>query len=204
MLKVYGEYWTGGIIGNHIGSATISNCYSTGIIEGAQYVGGLIGQIRNGTIEKCYATGNVKGTEYIGGLVGYTSAESGTTTIKNCYSTGKVNGDTYVAALVGASNRAVITNCYAIGEVTGTSTGGLNMVWRGSASVTNSYWIPETTKQNKSTNGTFKTISQMILKATYENWDFEEIWTIDEGNTFAYLKDLPKPDTVNVKNYISE
>jgi len=33
-----------------------------------------------------------------------------------------------------------------------------------------------------------KTTEQMKLKETYERWDFETIWKIDEGNDYPKLR----------------
>ena len=39
-----------------------------------------------------------------------------------------------------------------------------------------------------------KTDEEMKQQATFENWDFENVWDIDEGETMPYLKnELPEP-----------
>jgi len=51
---------------------TISNCYSTGSVSGDwSYVGGLVGENREGTITNCYSSGGVSGGDFVGGLVGF-------------------------------------------------------------------------------------------------------------------------------------
>jgi hypothetical protein len=71
----------GGLVG-HIGTGTISACYSTGTVFGETSVGGLVGQMGmvvcgrrspcvsvGGHIDSCYSTCSVTGTATLGGLV---------------------------------------------------------------------------------------------------------------------------------------
>jgi hypothetical protein len=52
----------------------IDKCYSTGVIVGAQYVGGLLGLIVQQTadiiLSNCYSSCSVSGTDFVGGLFG--------------------------------------------------------------------------------------------------------------------------------------
>jgi flagellin-like hook-associated protein FlgL len=67
----------------------IEDCY----ISGAGYfVGALAGKAYFGQIENCYSTGYVQGTNYVGGLVGY---GYGGSSIQNSYSTCTVVGGSY-------------------------------------------------------------------------------------------------------------
>jgi len=96
------------------------------------YVGSLIGWLRNGTITGCYVEGGiVSGNDNIGGLVGAHGEEvepwgRPPFTISNCYSTSIVVGRDRVGGLVGSNNSGPIDNCYAMGSVWGvTLVGGL-------------------------------------------------------------------------------
>ncbi len=183
----------------------------------------------NNYILQTYATGNVKATgDNVGGLVGYmysyTALDSSWLPtirayvgIQNSFATGKVEGRSNIGGLVGYGYRQTnttlsylqsfiqIDNSYAIGEVIATGqvgglvgdTGSTNM---GSTIATNSYWVPETTKQEESVIGTKNLIPYMMRKLGYDDWDFENIWEIEELNTIAYLKDVPKPESVNKEN----
>lgn len=33
----------------------------------------------------------------------------------------------------------------------------------------------------------------LFKKSTYQNWDFENVWQIEEGNTTPYLKWMKNP-----------
>jgi len=91
------------------------------------YVGSLIGWLRNGTITSCYVEGGiVSGNENIGGLVGAHGGTQGSVfpepppfTISNCYSTATVIGVDRLGGLVGSNYNGPIYNCYATGPVSG-------------------------------------------------------------------------------------
>lgn len=140
----------GGLVGNNVQPATITNSYASGLVNGDSYLGGLVGDnykasiidsystanvegvasqsylgglvgMFSGTIERSYATGNISGLGYSGGLVG-NIWQSGT--ITNAYATGSVTGTSHLGGLVGdISNQATITNTYATGAVTVVMTG---------------------------------------------------------------------------------
>ena len=105
-----------GILAGAAKASIITNCYSTGSVRGAGWVGGLIGQITNATtINNCFSTANVTGTSsQIGGLVG----RLGSSSVSNSYAEGSVLGKIFVGGLIG--NSAGISNIsfsYALGDV---------------------------------------------------------------------------------------
>jgi hypothetical protein len=79
----------GGLVGANWSGGTISNCYSTGAVDGNLSVGGLIGSIGLGTISNCYTTALVNGNKYVGGLAG----ESVATTFAGCFWNKDINPD---------------------------------------------------------------------------------------------------------------
>ncbi len=98
----------GGLAG-YVYYGNISNSYSTGNVNGNNYVGGLIGHIYSGTISNTYSTGSVTGTgNDVGGLIGM--SEYGN--VSNSYSTGNVNGNNYVGGLVGHIYSGTISNSF--------------------------------------------------------------------------------------------
>jgi len=90
----------GGLVGAN--SATISACYSTGIVSGGSAVGGLAGSNGNSTIINSYSAASVSGTTSVGGLLG-----SNWGTVINCYSTGNVEGSDEVGGLAGSGPGSV-------------------------------------------------------------------------------------------------
>lgn len=130
---------------------------------------------------------------------------------------GEVIGNANVGALVGNANRQCtynhsnqeaylqITNSYAIGKITNTGEAGglvgqLLSTYYGSIATTNSYWTPETTKQEDSKTGTRKNVQSLLFSSGYASWDFSSIWTIENGKTLAYLKNVTKPESVKKEN----
>ena len=63
MIGGNGYVWQGG-------AATMEGCYNTGTVSGAQYVGGLVGNIGTANVSDCYNAGTVTGTSNVGGAVG--------------------------------------------------------------------------------------------------------------------------------------
>ncbi len=184
----------GGLVGNNAG--TVTRCYSTGAVSGAEAVGGLVGE-NSGTVTRCYSTGMVSGTVWdVGGLVGgnggtvnqcYSTGMVTATgwdvgglvggnggTVNQCYSRGLVSGAEAVGGLVGR-NEGSVNRCYSTGMVSGTvwDVGGL--VGTGSPSLLRAcLWDTQTSRQTKSAGGTGKTTAQMQTAKTFldAGWDF--------------------------------
>lgn len=150
------DYVVGGLVGwNNRGS--ISNCYSTGSVNGDWCVGGLVG-INGGNVSNCYSMGNVNGDEYVGGLVGINGGS-----VSNCYSTGDVNGAEDVGGLVGENYYGSIANCF---WDTDTQTHGVtDSFGTNTGTVTNVAGLPTAQMQTMST-------------FTDAGWDFVDIWDL--------------------------
>ena len=146
-LNVY----IGGLVGELWGD--VNQCYCTGMVNGDEYIGGLVGFNHFGNVVKCYSEGTVNGDWTVGGLVGrnwgdvnesYSGCEvfgnwtvggllgSNQGSVVHCYSNGMVISDaegifngSYIGGLVG-TNRGPLTDCYFTGTVIGDwSVGGL-------------------------------------------------------------------------------
>jgi hypothetical protein len=164
---------------------SVTRCYSTGVVSGAYYVGGLLG-CNAGTVTHSYAVAKVVGDASIGGLVG-----------ANGYWRESMAGPSWVPG--------AMCNCYSTGAViAGENAGGL--VGRGvyfsfpesaSATVTSSFWDTQASGQATSAGGTGKTTAEMQTAKTFldAGWDFvgettngtEDIWWIDEGKDYPRL-----------------
>ncbi|MHC4641433.1 MAG: GLUG motif-containing protein [Planctomycetota bacterium] len=120
--SVSGDRRVGGMVGAIEEYGIVSNCYSTGDVNGGGLVGGLIGYIYGSQVSNCYSTGDVSGTaDHIGGLVGYATG-----LVTNCYSTCNVSGVYQVGGLMGGNDNSSISNCYSTGDVNGVEeVGGL-------------------------------------------------------------------------------
>jgi hypothetical protein len=135
--SVSGRYSVGGLVGENR-SGTISNCYSTGSVNGGDksaMLGGLLGFNYYGSVSNSYSTCDVNGVYELGGLAG----DNIDGIISNCYSTGDVSGNGCVGGLVGGNagtHSSFIMNCYSTGDVSGdeyvgglVGQNGLNLQW---------------------------------------------------------------------------
>ncbi len=215
--NVEGNKNTGGLIGEAFDNTIVLYSYSNGeVIGNSNCAGGLVGR-NYGTIEYSYSASNVNCSgNYGGGLVGYNDIGSliknsyskgnltvtGTGTmwfgglagiitdseIQSSYSTGIVTGNERTGGLTGQIQNSTISNCYSTGLVEGTDdTGGLLGYYNG-GTVENSYWNTETSNQQTSVEGEGKTTLEMMTMETFNNWDFENIWQIEEDTTYPYLQ----------------
>ncbi|WP_409226792.1 GLUG motif-containing protein [Gudongella sp. SC589] len=174
----------------------VRNCSVEGTIM-ANNNAGLLVAGSDGLITGSYSSGSVIALDingqdyYFGGLVGRMSNPNAE--IHNSYSTAEVFGDHTAGGLVGNAWGHSINNCYSIGKVTGYArTGGLVGHKSEDMEVNNSYWDIETSGIDSSAGGVGYVTSAMIKSTNsvpiYTDWDFENIWNIDEGNSYPYLK----------------
>lgn len=69
--EVVGNESVGGLAGAcTMQEGVVNSCYATGDVDGAYYVGGLVGQLASGRVFRCFSAGRVTGNQYLGGLVG--------------------------------------------------------------------------------------------------------------------------------------
>jgi len=155
-----------------------STLFNHGAIVGNNY----------GAIQKCFAVGGyVKALNSGYNAGGIAGSNSGT--ITDCFAGVAVNCPNKGAGLIGGHSTGTISNCYSIGVVTGLAAnycGGL-IGYTYSGSVINCFWDTETSGQTTSGGGTGKTTAQMKQQATFANWDFNSIWSINEGVSYPAL-----------------
>ncbi len=179
--EVTGVNYVGVLIG-YARSTDVKNCFSTGLVNATNSVGGLIGSSTSDTlIEECYSRTEVNAFRYAGGLVGYHSSS----TIRNSFSTGNITGINALGGLTGGNySDSVVEKSYSIGAVNGVEqlVGGLTGYNSYDAVVIYSYWDIETSGQDISPAGEGRTTSDMTWPYagnTYIEWDFQQIWLID-------------------------
>ena len=113
---------TGGVVGyvdvvDDSDDINVENCFSTGIVTGANYVGGVAGTNNKGKVANCYSTSDIRGNNITGGVAGLNQNGGNVT---NCYSTGPVASDFDTAGGVVGMNTAgdatsKVENCVALG-----------------------------------------------------------------------------------------
>ena len=200
-----GDYWNnsscwGAGIWGYIMNSTIENLHFIGSIGGYQYVGGLCGHAENCIIKRCTVDAEINCTrDYAGGICGgapgttisecstagtmynsnYEGGISSDGTVIDCYSTIKFVGKGVDYAISGGT----VTRCYYAGEVQKREVRPFY--------VTNTYYdtdVMGTGTYVLSGEGFPKTTTEMKRKATFVEWDFNNIWVIDEGVTYPRLR----------------
>lgn len=176
----------GGICGS-LSDGNIENCMVTGDISGYQYVGGIVGvggvwNNDNPSISQCASSGNIIATDgEVGGIFGY---RYGSCSIENCYSIANVKAEgSYSSSAYGIGYSA--KNCYFAGTISGTGD-----VYPIGVYNTNSYYDSEKTKISWKDGAL--TTKQMKQQASFQGWDFDKIWTIQEGVDYPKLRSLQK------------
>ena len=116
--SVEGKDYVGGIAGR--ASGDIGNCENHAKVNGANFVGGIVGNYeRSGkSIISCANYGVVTGTgNQVGGIAGFFASG----TIQNCANYGDVTGTNYVGNLIGKGFICNLNNVLGTGNVTATS-----------------------------------------------------------------------------------
>lgn len=177
----------GGICGN-LSYGNIENCMVTGDISGGGYVGGIVGRnsdnyYNSSIISQCASSGNIiANSGSVGGILAY---QNGACSIENCYSIANVKTEgPYYSEAYGIGGSA--ENCYFAGTVSGAN---INYVYP-IGSNTNSYYDSEKTKISGKPGAL--TTKQMKQQASFQGWDFDKIWTIQEGVDYPKLRSLQK------------
>ena len=179
--SVYGHEHIGSVVGNIGASGVVRNCYSTAIVNGSAWVGGIVGLTdRSGTniIEKCYNTGAVTNrSNGSGGIVGRAEAnpEAKPQVQNNVNLASKIAGNNDRHRVVGVKESdAVLSNNYSLSS----TLIGTNPVYSTDAN---------------SQHGADITANQARTQSFYAGlgWDFTEstgVWQIDEGNAYPTLQ----------------
>lgn len=159
---------TGGLTGFNSGKISESFVLGT-VTSNGESTGGLAGS-NSGTIENSYSEADVTGTDETGGLIG---TLSGNGKIINSYATGSVQGNEFKAGFIGVS--------------TSTDKTLINNYWN-----INTTGFDEGVGEGDSIGVSGLTNSQMRQQSFFIDWDFIEVWTIREGETFPYLTENPQ------------
>ncbi len=181
----------GGLIGYTIGTVTLS--YATGNVYGVDDVGGLCGY-SDIEISQSFALGDVTATgDNAGGLVGNKWGSS----VTDCYAQGDVIGLQNVGGLIGQNYNGVFTS-YSTGNASGTlpEVGGF-IGYRGNGGINDCYFDNQTSGTDieigvigggPAPDITPYNTTEMMMQATFTNWDFTSIWGIHENYTYPFLQ----------------
>ncbi len=190
--EVTGDEFIGTLAGLAYRSV-ITHCWATGNValksgSSDSKSGGLIGTAGSGTqIDQCFSGVDVKAgrRRQVGGLIGYFAGRnySPVATLTNSWSYGAVTGNgSKQGNLLGDADGSRVDKCYSCGK--GKALIGYNFK---NPVITNCYWDKDEGASSSSYGGTPKTTADMAQQATFIDWDFDEIWTIDEGHSYPFF-----------------
>lgn len=226
--------FSGGFVGkNDSGTLTITDCTNTGNVSysslslyTSSYSGGFVGCNNSGTltITDCTNTGNVSAELYSSGFVG--GNNSSTLTISDCTNTGNISSSSSSSSsssggFVGVDYEGTITisNSTNTGNISGSSGGFVGSYsYNSKRTIIDSYCLTGSVGRNGNYgyNGYMLTPEQMRNQNSFNDFDFENVWTmnsfINEG--YPYLKNtennlqlnicskvVKKGDTLQLKAY---
>ena len=182
----------GGLIGHIYYSGSIIRCSAESEGLRGDYIGGLFADETRPTsllipykfvVSECFTKGNIgdgKGFK-IGGIAGSTSAKC-----INCYSWCNVSGEAIVGGFAGECGE--VENCYVYGKI---SEGG-KAISSGRYEGKGVYYCSDNGSEDDRATG--KTYAEMTHQATFEGWDFDNVWDIEEGESLPTLQwEAPEP-----------
>ncbi len=220
----------GGLVGS-CKNTTIDQCYLTGHIVGRDHVGGLIGgDCENVTIKNSYVNATVDGGQQVAGFFGVTAGDG--IVIENSYFNGAVSATSrgWAGGMIGLIDRAgsiSFTGAVSIGDVSSVEVAGHHVGANGvngtTATISKFYhslhnydaliktngseWTIQSETPGQVTYSVGKSPVQLKQKATYTaiGWDFDNIWTIEEGTSYPKLRNvftnIPFVKSDNTNNY---
>lgn len=147
----------GGLVGAAGSLTTIRQCFSSGTVNGDQFVGGLVGDFFDGQVSDSFSRAEVEAdTGDCGGLIGHGNDNA----IYDSYAAGRVTAPAGSGGLMGTGEHAPLVNgCYYDEDVSGQDDNG--------------YGEPRST-------------SQMKAMSTFSGWDFDDVWAMDSGINDGY------------------
>lgn len=165
-------------------------------ITGGNRVGAIVGDL-DWSVINCYSTGMISGTDYPGGIAGYMNSGG---TIINCYSNADITVlGRRAGGLSSANGIDSIAFSYSSGQLSGSTDGVGGFIGRAAndgdpAKTKANYWDVERSGYENSSPeldlvfATGLSSDDMMKQASFVDWDFTSIWGIAEGKTSPFLK----------------
>jgi len=139
-VHIEGRFNVGSIAGKLEWGAKLYNSSATGIVDGRDQSGGLVGVANNGAVISSSSADVQTGKgasdrRHVGGLTGQLQYSS---QILNSFATGSVYADYNVGGLVGSAKKSLIKNSYATGDVLANGLSG-GLLASGEANIESSF-----------------------------------------------------------------
>jgi hypothetical protein len=151
------------------------------IINGTNNVGGIAGNAQRTNISQSGTAAYITGSTKIGGIIG----DSVLSKIENTYALGDIIGISEIGGIIGQASSTNISYSYSIAQVVGTENTE-NIVGNDLTGVVviRSYYVGE----DDETFGEKRTDEEMKQRATFVDWDFANLWEIEEGIGYPTLR----------------
>lgn len=180
---------TGTLVGGLAGNAfytSIANSYFSGNLTGTDKVGGIVGAGNHVTLDKNYANGSIAGNRYVGGIAGsFTDSGTITSSVAAQDVINAINGD--IGRIYG-----YIDDSSSVGTI-GTNEGN-----RGLTTMRVVSGGQQLTAEDNEQNGTSLGKGLLKYKSSYQglNWDFSDVWTILETESYPYKPSQSAPPVI--------
>jgi surface protein len=218
-VNITGGNVTGGLIGQTLGSCSVTNCFTSGTVSGDDKAGGLIAHKNcSGTVSYSSSSSDVTSVVNSGGLIG--ACWGGL--VQNSFATGNVTAYSMIAGgFIGeiykdGAAAVIVKNCYATGNVTGNNdvggfvgdlfsgnsvsncysignTTGTNFIggFAGftGGTINNSFWDTETSGRATSAGGTGVTTAEMKTLSTFTGAGWDFVGETTNGTDDFWAMD---------------
>lgn len=198
--------YAGGFVGTMYNNCNAYRCFSIADVTANNYAGGWAGEIKNSTVQVSCSYGAATALNSVaGGFAAYVAC----TDIKNAYSqadvtTGKISGTGGFVGYFDGCNNNTVYNTYSSGTVTcgggdstkyvgsysgfsGVTYNGTNYYDATKTSYLRPYGSGGTQKGTTYSYPQGRDTEAMMQQATFQDWDFNSIWGIDENETYPYF-----------------
>ncbi len=220
---VDGKKYVGGIVGYQKSYTQddsyiynyIEYCNNAALINAESYEGGIVGYSYSyeydsiyysrcyygySYVQNCSNNGSINASgSNVGGIIGCSYGSNANQYVYYCYNSGNVSASSYVGGVVGKcdSNYTSVKHSYSVGCVTATSDFG-GCFGETPKTSTFCYYLDEAVVNPTCTSGIAKSEDQLKKATTFEQWNFDSIWTI------GGREDYPYPELVGVPLVLPE
>lgn len=195
--SVKGTDTVGGLLGQHYagqGGTGISNSINYANVEADCNAGGICGKISdNGDwikINSCRNSGTVTANKSC--AAGIVAASDGDyrdrrNNIFYCYNTGNITAPDKCSGIVCDTIYTDVKHCYTIGKITADT--NYSAIASNASYYTDiifCYYLDESIENPTTVTGILKSEDQLRKQSTFEQWDFENTWTISKNKEYKY------------------
>jgi len=192
-----------GLVGSLSSNSSILNSFNTGQITGAWSVGGIVGTVSNSYTSQSYNAGSIVGN-WAGGIFGWSTSSH----VRDSYNIGSIRGSIDTAGIISHGEDSSIQNSYNSGRIISSNynrSGAIAASYEGT--IENSYYFSNNTHAvgTGSEEGTErKTLEELKQISSYENFDINSVWEIDDSKDFKLPKLRNTTFSGNEENIYSE